>query len=66
MKAKAGKPVVVKNADGFGHTVTADDKAFDTGKIAGGTSTTIKIAKAGTYPFHCAIHNNMTGTIIVS
>ncbi len=61
----AGTTVKVTNEDGTAHTVTADDKSFDTGDLAGGTSTTITLAKAGTYKYYCDIHNYMTGTIEV-
>ena len=55
--------VTVTNDDGTMHTLTADDKSFDTGDLDGGASATITIATAGTYEYHCDIHNYMTGTI---
>jgi len=60
-----GTAVKVTNRDGTVHTVTAADKSFDTGDLDGGASTTITVAKAGTYKFFCNIHNYMTGTIEV-
>ena len=65
LMVKAGTTVKVTNDDGTAHTVTAADKSFDTGDLDGGASTTITIAKAGTYKFFCNIHNYMTGTIEV-
>jgi len=60
---KVGAKVVVTNDDGTVHTLTADDKSFDTGDLDGGAKQTITIDKPGKYAYHCAIHNYMTGTI---
>jgi plastocyanin len=62
---RAGTPVKVTNSDRTVHTVTAADKSFDTGDLAGGASTTITITKPGAYKYFCNIHNYMTGTIEV-
>ena len=66
LQAKAGQVVTVRNTDGTAHTLTADDRSFDSGQIAGGASSTITPAKAGLLPYHCSIHNYMKGTIQVS
>ena len=63
ISVEAGAKVVVTNSDGTVHTLTADDKSFDTGDLDGGAKKTITIAKAGTFTYHCTIHNYMTGTI---
>ena len=63
---KAGATVTVMNTDTTTHTVAADDKSFDTGDIAAGASKTFVAPKAGTYPFHCNIHNYMKGTLTVT
>src|SRR5215210_789879 len=47
----AGTSVKVTNRDGTAHTVTANDKSFDTGELDGGATTTITLAKAGTYQY---------------
>ena len=60
---KVGAKVVVTNDDGTVHTLTADDKSFDTGDLDGGAKQTITIDNPGKYAYHCAIHNYMTGTI---
>ncbi len=62
---KAGTTITVTNLDGTDHSLTADNGSFDTGVFSTG-SKTITITKAGTYTFHCRIHNFMTGTIIAS
>lgn len=62
----ANATITVRNMDSSTHTLTANDGAFDTGNIAPGHSATIKAPKAGAYPYHCAIHQFMTGTLTVS
>jgi plastocyanin len=58
--------VVVTNADGVAHTVTADDgHSFDTGSIDAGSARAITVAKPGRYAYHCEIHPNMHGTLVV-
>jgi plastocyanin len=62
--AKAGT-INVKNEDGTTHTFTSDDgKTFDV-SVKGGDSATITVDTPGTYAFHCKIHSNMHGTLIV-
>jgi plastocyanin len=63
LAAKVGDVVTVTNGDATDHTVTADDKSFDTGPFQG--TKTITLAKAGTVAFHCAIHDYMKGVIQV-
>ncbi|MCU1456903.1 MAG: Plastocyanin [Actinomycetia bacterium] len=64
--AKVGQQITVKNEDTTAHTVTADDKTFDTMAIPPNGSATFTVTKAGTYPFHCSIHEFMKGTLTVS
>ncbi len=62
----AGATVTVDNQDGANHTVTATDGSFDTGNIPGhATSTFTAPTKPGSYPYKCAIHPFMTGTLTV-
>jgi len=63
--AKVGDTITVTNSDGTDHSLTADDGSFDTGKFSSG-SKTITLTKAGTFSFHCQVHNYMTGSIQVS
>jgi len=61
-----GTSVKVENTGSATHTVTADDGTFDSGKVAGGASGSLTAPTApGEYPFHCAIHASMTGTLTV-
>jgi plastocyanin len=66
VKAKVGDTVQIHNADPTAHTVTADDKSFDTKDIAASGMATIHVTTAGTFGFHCNIHQFMKGTITVS
>jgi plastocyanin len=60
-----GASITVDNEDGTAHTVTADTgKAFDDAASAG-TSTFTAPTKPGSYPFHCTIHPQMHGTLVV-
>lgn len=63
LRVKAGATVTVANHDSTAHTLTADDGAFDTGWLDGGTQTKIAIDTPGKYAYHCDIHNSMTGVI---
>jgi plastocyanin len=66
LRVKAGATVTVTNNDSAAHTLTADKGAFDTGVLDGGKQMTITIDKAGTYAYHCDIHNYMTGEVVAS
>ncbi len=62
-----GESVTWTNRDPVDHTATSDSPgAFNAGVIPPGGSKTIQFSVAGTYPYHCAIHPSMTGTIIVA
>jgi plastocyanin len=61
-----GTKITVMNKDQAPHTVTANDKSFDTGTISGGQQGEMTApTKPGTYPYTCTIHQYMTGTLIV-
>ncbi|MGH3521242.1 MAG: cupredoxin domain-containing protein [Mycobacterium sp.] len=62
-----GATVTVRNEDQVIHTVTADNRAFNTGNVSRGvTSTFTAPTRPGTYPFHCLFHNYETGALTVS
>ncbi|MFJ8043273.1 cupredoxin domain-containing protein [Kitasatospora sp. NPDC096147] len=61
-----GTRITVANQDSAPHTVTATDKAFDTGRIEGGRSATFTApSKPGSYPYICDVHPFMAGTLTV-
>jgi predicted lipoprotein with Yx(FWY)xxD motif/plastocyanin len=60
-----GSTVTWTNNDSVAHTATADDGSFDSGNLDAGKTFSFTFTKAGTFTYHCAIHPNMTGTIVV-
>jgi len=48
------------------HTVTADDGSFGSNPLSTGTSFSRVFTIVGTYPYHCSIHTDMVGTVIVT
>jgi plastocyanin len=66
LDVEAGAGIEVVNEDAATHTVTADDGSFDIRLEGGGNRVTFSVDDAGTYPFACALHPSMTGTIVVN
>jgi plastocyanin len=66
LTVKAGTRVTFVNHDSTAHTATADHGGFGTGTIDPSHSGTVRLAKPGTYPYHCLFHAFMTGTITVT
>ena len=63
---KAGATVTVHNTGSVTHTVTADDGSFDVSIDPGKDVTFTAPAKAGSFKFHCSIHTQMHGTLVVT
>lgn len=66
-----GTTVTWKNDDSMAHTVTSGadrtaDGKFDSGELDPGKSFSYTFTKAGTYPYFCAYHGDMNGTVIVT
>jgi len=66
LTVKVGSTITVHNMDSTVHTLTATNKAFDTGDIPANGTKTITVSKPGTYPYVCTIHQFMMGTLTVS
>lgn len=62
---KPGTQITWTNADDIPHTVVSDTKAFKSKVLATGEKFTYTAGKAGTYPYSCSIHPNMTGKVVV-
>jgi len=62
----AGTTVTWLNADIEKHTVTADDGSFDSGDVVAGAKYEHAFATAGTFKYHCIIHESMHGTVTVT
>lgn len=65
LTVKVGDSVKFINKDEVGHTATADDKTFDTGKLDLDQAKEITFAKEGEFSYYCLPHPAMKGTIIV-
>ena len=67
LEIAVGTTVTWTNSDGFAHTATSQDAAapFDTGKLETGQAASYRFEAPGTFAYKCAIHNSMTGTIVV-
>ena len=62
----AGSTVVWHNRGKEEHSVTADDKSFDSGLKPSGTDFQHAFPTVGVYAYHCAPHPWMTGRIHVT
>jgi plastocyanin len=63
--AKVGDLVSFKN-DGFEpHNATLDAGGCATKTLQAGEADGLRFTAAGSYPFHCTVHIQMTGTITV-
>ncbi|MGZ4754693.1 MAG: cupredoxin domain-containing protein [Acidimicrobiia bacterium] len=60
-----GTLVEVTNRDAATHTLSARNGSFDTGNLDGGKTATIALNRSGIFSYHCQIHGNMTGTLVV-
>ena len=66
--AKVGDVITWTNSDAAPHRVALDDATCKmSGNIPGnGGKASLVFSVAGTYPFHCSVHPNMTGTITIN
>lgn len=48
------------------HTVTADGGVFDSKELARGVTFSFRFRSAGTFDYHCNIHREMKGQIVVT
>ena len=65
LTVKAGSTVVWHNGGSQTHTVTADDKSFDSGDQAPGKDWQWKFSAPGQYTYHCTPHPWMKAVIKV-
>lgn len=63
--ASVGDTVTWTNQDDFAHTSTGDDDAWRSGDIEPGATFEHTFDEAGTFSYHCSIHNFMEGEIVV-
>lgn len=60
-----GTTVTWTNNDTTAHTVISDTGAFSSGTLGSGGAFSRNFSTAGTFPYHCSIHPEMKGTVIV-
>jgi plastocyanin len=60
-----GTTVRFVNNDSVAHTATADNGLFDTGELPPGYSFDVVLDGAGTVTYHCELHPEMQGSIVV-
>ncbi len=61
----SGTTVRFVNKDPEWHTATADNELFDTGPLEAGESFEVYFEGAGTVTYHCELHPDMKGSIVV-
>ena|SRR5882724_2518575 len=65
LQVPAGTTVEWKNEDEVTHTVTANDKSFDSGSMDGGAVWRHTFAQPGSYAYFCTLHPFMKATVVV-
>ena len=60
-----GTTVTWMNTDSTSHTSTSNAAGWDSGIVAPGGQFSFAFQNAGTFPYHCAIHPGMVGTVVV-
>jgi plastocyanin len=63
---KRGTKVIWINRDSTAHTATANNgRSFDSGRLGPGQRFSHTFKSAGKKPYHCEIHADMRGTVVV-
>jgi plastocyanin len=65
VKIPLGAKVTWTNNDKETHSVVSDTGAFESPGLTQGTWFNYIFEEAGTFPYHCKFHPEMTGTVIV-
>src|SRR5689334_22988331 len=60
-----GSTVTWTNTDSIAHTSTSDTRVWDSGSVAPHAQFSMTFPTAGRFPYHCAIHPGMVGTVTV-
>jgi len=63
LELAVGDTITFTNEDAAPHTATADDGAFDTGRLGRGESATVTVSAAGEHAYKCLVHPSMKGTV---
>ena len=65
LEVNVGDTIVWKNKDPFPHTVTAEDRSFDSGNIAENRTWKLKARKMGAVSYSCKLHSTMKANLVV-
>jgi plastocyanin len=60
-----GQTITWRNETLGPHTVTSTSELFNSGRIEGGTSYSLKFSNAGTFDYYCTVHPTMKGVVTV-
>ena len=63
--ASSGKVTWINN-DGTTHDLESDTSLWDSGDMSNGATFSFTFTAPGTYAYHCSIHPNMVGSIVVT
>ncbi|MGO4285190.1 cupredoxin family copper-binding protein [Bosea sp. TAB14] len=66
LTVKAGATVTFQNDDDIPHVVVANDGSFRSKALDTGDSYVFTFTKPGDFPYFCALHPHMQGTITVT
>ena len=66
VSAGVGTSISWTNTDTVPHSVTADDKRFDSGAILPGKTFQWTVSGPGPIPYHCIFHPSMTAVLDVA
>jgi plastocyanin len=61
----AGTTVTWTNQDTTTHTATSDSGLFSSGNVGPNGQFSFTFANKGTFTYHCALHPNMVGSVVV-
>lgn len=65
VEVNVGDTVVWNNRDAFPHTATSDRQDFHSGEIPTSGEWRLVVRKKGVFPYSCALHPTMHGTLFV-
>ncbi|MCC6704164.1 MAG: cupredoxin family copper-binding protein [Thermomicrobiales bacterium] len=66
IEIKVGTTVTWTNNDSAPHTVTANDRSFESGRLEQGQTFSFTFDTAGTFEYFCEYHPGMTATVVVT
>jgi plastocyanin len=65
LNVAVGTTVTWMNTDSVSHTSTSDVIGWNSGTVAPGGQFSFAFQTTGMFPYHCAIHPGMVGTVVV-